>query len=89
MGRCLVIWDRKKHSQAELTDIATRTTFAISLFKLNLSLIVEDPILDIVPAKGDPFPNAEERRLFYVALTRAKKNVFLEDDPAFINSSFV
>jgi len=49
--------------------------------------IVDDPILDIVLAKGDPFPNAEERRLFYVALTRAKKHVYIIDDPDFVNSS--
>ena len=51
--------------------------------------IVDDPVLDIVLAKADPFPNAEERRLFYVALTRAKKHVYIIDDPAFISSSFV
>jgi DNA helicase-4 len=51
--------------------------------------IVDDPILDIVLAKGEPFPNAEERRLFYVALTRAKKHVYIIDDPSFVNSSFV
>jgi DNA helicase-4 len=51
--------------------------------------IVDDPVLDIVLAKADPFPNAEERRLFYVALTRAKKHVYLIDDPNFVNSSFI
>jgi len=51
--------------------------------------IVDDPILDIVLAKGEPFPNAEERRLFYVAVTRARKQVYLMDDPSFVNSSFV
>jgi len=39
--------------------------------------IMDDPILDIVLAKSDSFPYDEERRLFYVALTRAKKAVFL------------
>jgi len=51
--------------------------------------IVDDPILDIVLAKGEPFPHAEERRLFYVALTRAKKHVYIIDDPSFVHSSFV
>jgi DNA helicase-4 len=51
--------------------------------------IVDDPILNIVLAKGDSFPNAEERRLFYVAVTRAKKHVFIIDDPALVNSSFI
>jgi len=42
--------------------------------------IMDDPILDIVLAKSDSFPYSEERRLFYVALTRAKKAVFLVTD---------
>ncbi|HAZ27120.1 TPA: hypothetical protein DCY67_00685 [Candidatus Acetothermia bacterium] len=42
--------------------------------------IMGDPIIDIVLAKSDPFPHAEERRLFYVALTRAKKAAFLVTD---------
>jgi DNA helicase-4 len=39
--------------------------------------IVDDPLLDLVLAKEDSFPNSEERRLFYVAVTRAKKEVYL------------
>jgi DNA helicase-4 len=39
--------------------------------------IVDDPLLDLVLAKADNFPNAEERRLFYVAVTRARKEVYL------------
>ena len=52
-------------------------------------LIEDDPVLNLVLAEKDPFPNAEERRLFYVALTRAKKHVYLlseENRPSsFIN----
>ncbi len=36
------------------------------------SEIIDDPLLQLVLQKGDTFKNAEERRLFYVALTRAK-----------------
>jgi DNA helicase IV len=36
------------------------------------SEIVDDPILDLVLSEPEQYPNAEERRLFYVALTRAK-----------------
>ena len=41
------------------------------------SQIEDDPLLDLVLAKGEQVPHAEERRLFYVAVTRAKKHVFL------------
>lgn len=37
------------------------------------SQITDDPILQIAMPAPDPFPMAEERRLFYVALTRARR----------------
>jgi len=37
----------------------------------------DDPILNLVLSNSDQFPNGEERRLFYVALTRTKNKVFL------------
>jgi superfamily I DNA/RNA helicase len=42
--------------------------------------IADDPILDIVLAAPEGHPNAEERRLFYVALTRARRRAFLLAD---------
>jgi DNA helicase-4 len=39
--------------------------------------IVDDPVLNLVLSKQDSHPNSEERRLFYVAITRAKKHVYL------------
>jgi len=39
------------------------------------SEIVDDPILDLVLPEPERFDHAEERRLFYVALTRARKSV--------------
>ena len=39
--------------------------------------IVDDPLLELVMAAPDLFPHAEERRLFYVALTRARRGVLL------------
>jgi DNA helicase-4 len=39
--------------------------------------IDDDPLLDLVLSKGDNFPHSEERRLFYVAVTRAKKEAYL------------
>lgn len=41
------------------------------------SKIQNAPILDLLLDNYEQFPYAEERRLFYVALTRAKKKVFL------------
>ena len=39
--------------------------------------IDDDPLLDLVLAAPEQHPNAEERRLFYVALTRARRQVFV------------
>ena len=41
------------------------------------SLIEDDPLLDFVLSKQDQFEYAEERRLFYVAITRAKKHMYV------------
>lgn len=41
------------------------------------SQIREDPIMKIINIKNDNFKFAEERRLFYVALTRTKNKVYL------------
>jgi DNA helicase-4 len=43
--------------------------------------ITDDPILQLVMPEPDTYPHAEERRLFYVALTRAKKHIYLLTDP--------
>jgi len=45
------------------------------------SEIIDDPILNAVLSKPEPFAHAEERRLFYVALTRARHAVHLLVDP--------
>lgn len=41
---------------------------------------IDDPILNMVLPQEETYPNAEERRLFYVALTRAKEKVYLVCD---------
>ena len=41
------------------------------------SKIQDAPILELLLDDCDQFPHAEERRLFYVALTRAKKKVYI------------
>ena len=41
------------------------------------SLIEDDPILDFVLSKSEAYPFAEERRLFYVAMTRARMRMYV------------
>ena len=44
------------------------------------SEIADDPLLDLVLSAPDEHPNAEERRLLYVAMTRARRRVYLLAD---------
>lgn len=56
------------------------------------SLIEDDPILDFVLSRSEQYPFAEERRLFYVAMTRAKKRMFIlydQDRPSPFISEFL
>ena len=48
------------------------------------SRIEDSSLLKLVlpQASGDPYPSAEERRLFYVAMTRARSGVYLVTDRA-------
>ena len=39
--------------------------------------ITDDPVMNMVLSDQDPFLHAEERRLFYVAMTRAKRRAYL------------
>jgi len=41
------------------------------------SKVQNPPLIDLLLEKADTYPDAEERRLFYVAMTRAKKRVYL------------
>ena len=47
------------------------------------SLVSDDPVLNYVLTKSDQFPYGEERRLFYVAITRAKKKTLVLYDKRF------
>lgn len=42
----------------------------------------DDPLLNLVLSRSSAFPHAEERRLFYVAMTRARRQVYLIADAA-------
>lgn len=39
------------------------------------STMADDPIMNLAMADGDSYPFGEERRLFYVALTRARRSI--------------
>jgi DNA helicase-4 len=39
------------------------------------SMVVDDPLLSLVSPEEEPFANAEERRVMYVAMTRARRSV--------------
>ena len=41
------------------------------------SNIQDDPVLQLAMPEGDSYPHAEERRLFYVALTRARRSALV------------
>jgi DNA helicase-4 len=41
------------------------------------SKVENNPLINLLLERGDSYAYAEERRLFYVALTRAKKHVYL------------
>ena len=56
------------------------------------SLIEDDPILDFVLSKRETYPFAEERRLFYVAMTRARMHMYVlfdQDKPSPFVSEFL
>ncbi len=49
------------------------------------SNIADDPVMKMVLSEEERFPYAEERRLFYVAMTRARRRVYLiapQDNPS-------
>jgi len=48
----------------------------------------DDPVLNLLLTKADQFENGEERRLFYVAMTRAKEKVFFIADSSY-KSEFI
>lgn len=47
------------------------------------SLVSDDPVLNYVLTKSDQYPYGEERRLFYVAITRAKMKTLVLYDKRF------
>lgn len=52
------------------------------------SEVEDDPLLGLVLSEGDNFPYGEERRLFYVALTRARYKTYLVSEAGADKSVF-
>ena len=50
--------------------------------------IIDDPIITSMLSQGESYPHSEERRLFYVAITRAKKAVYLIGDTSSASDFF-
>jgi DNA helicase-4 len=44
------------------------------------SEIEDDPVTNLLLTKNEEYPTAEERRLFYVGMTRARKNLYILAD---------
>lgn len=84
----LVSWQRRFGDKLKIefrTAHGSKGLEAEYVFVLNVvegtrgfpSQIQDDPALQLAMPAPDPFPFAEERRLFYVAMTRARKQVRL------------
>ena len=84
----VVLPDRKDLKMQFLTAHKSKGLQADYVFVINNkdrgmgfpSKIQDDPLVDCLLEGKESFPFAEERRLFYVALTRAKKKAFLVTD---------
>jgi DNA helicase-4 len=91
LGRYNFLRSNAKHGEFESLNINFRTIHSSKgleadyIIVLGLtngqfgfpSEIADDPVLALAMPESESFPFAEERRLFYVALTRARKKVFL------------
>jgi DNA helicase-4 len=76
-GDCLDITFRTIHASKGLEAEYVMLLNLVEGIRGFPSQIEDDPVLQIPMPAPDPYPMAEERRLFYVAMTRAKKQVRL------------
>jgi DNA helicase IV len=82
----IALWQKKFASHLQISFMTVHASKGLEaeyVFLLNAisgvrgfpSQIEDDPALQMAMPSPDPFPYAEERRLFYVALTRARKQI--------------
>ena len=87
MPQALVEWQ----TQFPMLDITFRTAHSSKGLEADYVIVLglhtgsyafpseinDDPLLQLVMPQAESYPNAEERRLFYVAMTRARHGVYL------------
>ena len=76
----------------QLKDLSLDVVCVVNMFPefwVFPSQMEDDEILFLVLPNPENYPNAEERRLMYVAMTRAKKEVHLFSGNGFYSSEFV
>ena len=72
--------------------LEAETVIIINMFKGAIgfpSQTEDDELLILVLPNPEAYPYAEERRLFYVALTGAKKNIYIFSAEGFFSSNFI
>ncbi len=76
---CQFTFDTVHGSKGKEEDVVILVDVNDSLYGFP-SKIGDDPLLDLVLPEAEPYDYSEERRLFYVAVTRAKQHTYIVYD---------
>ena len=71
------LWRRIRSGEIALEELADLASSWLACHCYPENRCHGDPLLDLVMAAPEAHPNAEERRLLYVALTRARRQAYL------------